>query len=106
MTKKFFLGLDPEICRTVEAIDPKTYEEALRTAKALEKPRDEVWREQPIIIGRKWSYDRETQIVSHQRVGAAMSTDLPSNKLRDTLPDVLIDTLGTKMGQRKGGNRV
>lgn len=45
MTEKLVLGLHSEICRTMEVIDPKTYEEALRTAKALEKPRDEARRE-------------------------------------------------------------
>ena len=40
MTEKFVLGLEPRIRRMLEAFNPKTYEEALRTAKALEKLKD------------------------------------------------------------------
>ena len=53
MTEKFVLGLEPRIRRMLEAFNPKTYEEALRTAKALEKPKDEKRREEPVIIGQK-----------------------------------------------------
>ena len=41
MTEKFVMGLEPRIRRMLEAFNPKTYNEALRTAKALEKPKDE-----------------------------------------------------------------
>ena len=57
ITEKFVLGLELKIRCTVEAIDPKTYDEALRTAKALEKPKDEARREQPVTIGRKRPHD-------------------------------------------------
>ena len=40
IAKRFILGLNLEIHRTVEAIDPTTYKTALRSAKAMEKPRD------------------------------------------------------------------
>ena len=61
MIEKFFMGLDSEIGRMVEAKDPKTYEEALRTAKALEKPKEERHRESMVTIGRKRPYEpRET----------------------------------------------
>ena len=40
MTEKFVLGLEPRIRRMLEAFNLKTYEEALRTAKALEKLKD------------------------------------------------------------------
>ncbi|XP_022931755.1 uncharacterized protein LOC111438022 [Cucurbita moschata] len=53
MTEKFVLGLVPRIRRMLEAFNLKTYEEALRTAKALEKPKDEKRREEPVIIGQK-----------------------------------------------------
>ena len=42
MTEELVLDLNLEIYHTVEAIHPKTYDEALRTAMALKKPRDEV----------------------------------------------------------------
>ena len=53
MIEKFVLGLEPKICCTVEAIDPKTYDEALRIVKAFEKPKDEKQREEPVTIGHK-----------------------------------------------------
>ena len=40
-TEKFVLGLNLKTCRMLEAFNPKTYEEALRTAKALEEPPEE-----------------------------------------------------------------
>lgn len=57
MTKKFVLGLDPKIHGTMILIDPKMYDEAFITAKTLEKPKDEVRREQPVTVGRKRPYD-------------------------------------------------
>ena len=53
MPENFVMGLDPKICRTVEAIDPTTYEAALRTTRPFEKPRDEVHQELVVTIGRK-----------------------------------------------------
>ena len=41
MTEKFVFCLEPRIRRMLEAFNPKTYEKALRTAKALKKPKDE-----------------------------------------------------------------
>ncbi|KAG7018141.1 LRR receptor-like serine/threonine-protein kinase EFR, partial [Cucurbita argyrosperma subsp. argyrosperma] len=37
-TEKFVLGLNPKTCYMLEAFNPTTYEEALRTAKDLEEP--------------------------------------------------------------------
>ena len=51
MTEKFVLGLESRIRCMLEAFNPKTYEEALRTTKALEKPKDEKRREEPVVIG-------------------------------------------------------
>ena len=45
-TEKFVLGLNPKARRMLEAFNPKTYEEALRTAKALEEP-------PTVVIGKK-----------------------------------------------------
>ena len=42
MTEELVLDLNLEIYHTIEAIHPKTYDEALRTTMALKKPRDEV----------------------------------------------------------------
>ncbi|XP_022931688.1 uncharacterized protein LOC111437846 [Cucurbita moschata] len=57
MTEKFVLGLVPRIRCMLEAFNPKTYEKALRTAKALEKPKDEKRREEPVIIGQKCPHE-------------------------------------------------
>ena len=57
MDEKFVMGLDSGIRHMVEAIYPKTYEEALRRTKVLEKPKDEVRREKTVMVGHKWSYD-------------------------------------------------
>ena len=39
--EKFVLGLNPKTRRMLEAFNPKTYEEALMTGKALEEPPEE-----------------------------------------------------------------
>ncbi|XP_022931601.1 uncharacterized protein LOC111437767 [Cucurbita moschata] len=57
MTEKFVLGLKPRIRRMLEAFNPETYEEALRTAKALEKPKDEKRCEEPVVIGQKLPHE-------------------------------------------------
>ena len=52
-TEKFVLGLNPKARRMLEAFNPKTYEEALRTAKALEEPPEEKNLEPTVVIGKK-----------------------------------------------------
>ena len=52
-TEKFVLGLNPKTRRMLEAFNPKTYEEALRTAKALEEPLEEKKTEPKVVTGRK-----------------------------------------------------
>lgn len=53
MAEKFVMGLDLEIRCMVKTIDLKTYEKALRTAKALEKHiDDDVCREKSVTVGR------------------------------------------------------
>ena len=53
MTEKFVPGLEPRICHMLEAFNPKTYEEALRSAKALEKLKDDKRCEEPVVIEQK-----------------------------------------------------
>ena len=45
MVERFVIGLNSEISRMVEVIDPTMYEANLRVAKAMEKPKEEVGRE-------------------------------------------------------------
>ena len=52
-TKKFVLGLNPKTHCMLEAFNPKTYEEALRTAKALEEPPEEKKTVPTVVTGRK-----------------------------------------------------
>ncbi|XP_022938326.1 uncharacterized protein LOC111444461 [Cucurbita moschata] len=52
-TEKFVLGLNPKARRMLEALNPKTYEEALRTAKALEEPLEEKNPDPTVVIGKK-----------------------------------------------------
>ena len=66
MTEKFVLGLEPRIRRMLEAFNPKTYEKALRTAKALEKPKDEKRREEPVVTGRSAHMNQEALTVHRQ----------------------------------------
>lgn len=51
MVENFMMDLDPKVRRMVEDIDPTTYETALRIARTLEKPGDEVHRESTVTIG-------------------------------------------------------
>jgi len=59
-TEKFVLGLNPKTRRMLEAFNPKTYEEALRTAKALEEPLEEKKTEPTVAIGRKRPVEVDT----------------------------------------------
>ena len=52
-TEKFMLGLNSKARRMLEAFDPKTYEEALRMAKALEEPLEEKNPEPMVVVGKK-----------------------------------------------------
>ena len=58
MTEKFVLGLEPRIRRILEAFNPKTYEEVLRTAKALEKQKDEKRHEESVVLGQKRPHEK------------------------------------------------
>ncbi|XP_022969597.1 uncharacterized protein LOC111468580 [Cucurbita maxima] len=51
--EKFVLGLNSKIRRMLETFNPKTYEEALRTAKAVEKPLEEKKLELTVVTGKK-----------------------------------------------------
>ena len=53
MTEKFVLGLEPRIHHMLEAFNPKTYEDVSRTAKALEKQKNEKRCEELVVIGQK-----------------------------------------------------
>ncbi|XP_022926229.1 E3 ubiquitin-protein ligase RNF12-B-like [Cucurbita moschata] len=59
-TEKFVLGLNPKTRRMLEAFNPKTNEEALRTAKALEEPPEEKKMEPTVVTGRKRPIEVET----------------------------------------------
>jgi len=59
-TEKFVLGLNPKTRRMLEAFNPKTYEEALRTAKALEEPPEEKKTEPTVVTGRKHPIEVKT----------------------------------------------
>ncbi|XP_022931811.1 uncharacterized protein LOC111438100 [Cucurbita moschata] len=59
-TEKFVLGLNPKTRRMLEAFNPKTYEEALRTAKALEEPPEEKKTEPTVVTGRKCPVEVDT----------------------------------------------
>ena len=52
-TEKFVLGLNPKTRRMLEAFNPKTYEEALMMAKALEETLEEKNPEPTIVTGKK-----------------------------------------------------
>ena len=52
-TEKFVLGLNPKTRRMLEAFNPETYEEALRTTKALEEPPEEKNPEPTVVTGNK-----------------------------------------------------
>ena len=58
--EKFVLGLNPKTRRMLEAFIPKTYEEALRTAKALEEPPEEKKMEPTVVTGRKRPVEIDT----------------------------------------------
>ena len=58
--EKFVLGLNPKTRRMLETFNPKTYEEALRTTKALEEPPEEKTTEQTVVTGRKRPVEVET----------------------------------------------
>ena len=65
-TEKFVLGLNPKIRRMLEAFNLRTYEEALRTAKALEEPPEEKKTEPTIVTGRKRPVRSEPQNSNHR----------------------------------------
>ena len=52
-TEKFVLGLNPKARCMLEAFNPNTYEETLRTAKALEEPPEEKNPAPTVVIGKK-----------------------------------------------------
>ena len=73
IAKRFILGLNLEIHRTVEAIDPTTYKTALRLAKAMEKPRDRDMNStpypfQPTSLGALW--ESQIHALSNQERGS------------------------------------
>ena len=51
--EKFVLGLNSKARRILEAFNPKTYEETLRTAKVLEEPPEEKNPEPTVAVGKK-----------------------------------------------------
>ena len=59
-TEKFVLGLNSKTRRMLEAFNPKTYEEALKTAKAQEEPPEEKKMEPTVDTGRKHCVEVET----------------------------------------------
>ena len=54
------LGLNPKTCHMLEAFNPKTYEEALRTVKALEEPLEEKKMEPTVLTRRKRPVEVDT----------------------------------------------
>ena len=60
MVERSIFGLNTKIRRTMEVIDPTTYVDALRSAKAMEGPRVEERSELAVTIGQKrWYLLRE-----------------------------------------------
>ncbi|XP_022973318.1 uncharacterized protein LOC111471874 [Cucurbita maxima] len=64
--EKQMLGLNPKSHRMLEAFNPKTYEKALRTAKALEEPSEEKKTEPTVVTGRKRPVEVETTDSNHR----------------------------------------